>query len=138
MLKSPYILPANLREPQKSPGKQFPNSDIPTADFLRNLSELFARSQQFLTQPFLANATNAVEIRPQEFRGYVLIVNQSAANQLLIGFGAAPGFTGLTPLNGLLINAGGSYEPLAVPSNSIWVVGSAANTPGYIVYTKLR
>ena len=100
------------------------------------LTAIQAKSVSFLTMPFVAG-TDALIMRPAEKRGYLLIANQSAANTILIGFGAAPGATGLVPLNGLLLNPGGAYEPASVPTNEIWVIASAANTPVYLIFSQL-
>lgn len=80
-------------------------------------------------QPFNIGAV-AVSIRPEESRRYLFIVNNSAANNLFIGFGQPP--TGA--VTDFFIPAGGFYEPLKVPQNEIFFLGAGANTRGQILY----
>lgn len=83
--------------------------------------------------PFTAQV-QAAKLREGETRDYVFIQNQDGANQLIVGFGNPPGIAGTVPVNGLIIPPNlGFYEPLVVPQNDIWVIASAANTPGLLL-----
>lgn len=84
----------------------------------------------FVPQPFSVGAGNPVgSIRPEEHRSYLLIQNTHATQILYIGFGYVPNAG-----NGLVLGPGGFYEPLWVPQNEIWIVGSGAGTTGLLLY----
>jgi hypothetical protein len=80
-------------------------------------------------QPFNIGAA-PVSARPEESRRYLFILNTSAANNLFIGFGAAP--TGA--VTDFFIPAGGFYEPTKIPQNEIFLLGAGANTRGQLLY----
>lgn len=80
-------------------------------------------------QPFNLGAVATV-VRPEESRRYLLIQNNSAANALFIGFGAAPSGAATD----FQILAGQTVEFLKIPQNEIYFLGAGANTRGQILY----
>lgn len=76
----------------------------------------------FNQQPFTF-ATTIIRLRPQEERAYLLIQNTDVALTMYVGFGLQPGTT-----TGLIILAGGYYEPLRVPQNEIFVLGTGTGS----------
>lgn len=89
---------------------------------------------QLLTIPFVANVA-PLQIRPAERRSYMILQNQHAANQIIMGFGQPPGPAGAVPISGLVIAPGfGFYEMLvAVSQDPVWVRSDAANTGGVLL-----
>lgn len=90
---------------------------------------------ELIPTPFTATL-NPQLIRPAERRSYFFLQNQSAANQIVLGFGSQPGPAGATPVAGLIIAPNfGFYEMLVfVTQQPIWVVASAAPTPGIMLH----
>lgn len=90
---------------------------------------------ELITTPFVGTLAPQL-LRNGERRSYVFLQNQSAANQLVFGFGAQPGPAGATPVAGLVVAPNfGFYEMLVfVTQQPIWVVASAAPTPGVMLH----
>ena len=89
--------------------------------FQQMMLNALQRRAMFITTPFNYTTTVAL-LRPQEERGYFFIQNNSLAASLYVGFGQQP-----TPSTGVVVPAGGYYEPFQVPQNEIWVIGSATD-----------
>lgn len=105
------------------------------AEQFQTLLDAFFRPGDLLQQPFIVGLA-PIRLRPAEPRRYMFIQNQSAVNQLVLGLGKPPGAAGLLPVDGLIIFPnGGFYEPSVVPQKELWVVGSAANTIGMLIYS---
>lgn len=103
---------------------------IDWAQLFEVLLDAINRRAHFTLVPFTATTAalgGPLRLRPEEPRRYCLIQNTSA-NQLFVGFQSPP-----TPANGLLIGAGGFFEPLWVPQDEIWLLGGAAGTTGMAV-----
>lgn len=83
--------------------------------------------------PFTAGL-QAIQLRPQERRGYLFIQNQSVLNQLIVGFGRAPNAG--TPNDGLLLPIFPSFIEFDkyVPDNTIYVIGTGAGTTGIVLF----
>lgn len=94
------------------------------------------KKTKVLTLPFVATNAAPINILPEQpERCYFFIQNQSGVNQLVVNFGAPAGATGLIPVNGVILQPlPGFYEPIAVPTNEVWVSASAGSTPGIVVY----
>lgn len=72
-----------------------------------------------------------IELLPvDETRTYFMYVNTSGTNVTFMGFDIQPIVGGGLPIG---IN-NGSYEPLVVPTNQIFVVGAGAGTTGIALY----
>lgn len=85
--------------------------------------------------PFVATLVAQIIIPANPRRAYVLVQNKDAVNDLLINFGQKP-----TAFNAVIIEPGGNYEFVGgsfggafVPSNSVWVLGTAATQDGVLV-----
>lgn len=90
---------------------------------------------ELLPQPFIVG-TVPVRLRPREDRTYLLIINYDTVDNMAVGVGKPPGATTGTPVDGIVLGPNrGSWEPPVVPQNEIWVVGAAAATPGFLVYS---
>ena len=70
-------------------------------------------------QPFLTRA-QSFQILPANLKRFYLLIQDTSAGDIFFNFGAPA-----TVLS-FKIAAGGNYEPLVVPINSIWIIGSAA------------
>lgn len=96
------------------------------------------RKVNVLTKPFVAtNAANGAisVLDAQPNRSYLFIQCQSGVGQLIGNFGRPPGAVGSIPADGIIIGAyPGFYEPLAVPSDQLWMAASAPNIPGFLIY----
>jgi hypothetical protein len=68
-----------------------------------------------------------VKARPEEKRVYFFIVNNSAVNNLFVAYAQLDGTNG-----SIAIGPGGFYEPWVIPTNEIWLQGSAAGTQGIL------
>jgi hypothetical protein len=68
-----------------------------------------------------------VKARPEEKRVYFFIVNNNAVNNLFVAYAQLDGTVG-----SIAIGPGGFYEPWVIPTNEIWLQGSAANTNGVL------
>lgn len=73
--------------------------------------------------------TTAVRVQEALFRKFLLLMNKDGAETLYFGFGWVP-----TVTNGLPLTAGQGFEPFRYPINEIWVLASAANVTGLIIY----
>lgn len=109
-----------------------------TLEQLTELLRAIWRKGELIVQPFLAsNVGNPVQIRPAESRSYVMVQNQSGANQIFVNFGRPPGVAGGTPIDAFILGANlGFYEPICVPQNEIYVSAAAAATPGVLVWAR--
>lgn len=93
------------------------------------MQQTIARRQcTFLSQPIVVGTTPQL-IRTREDRTYFMIMNTDAVNSLYVGFDYEP-----TPANGVVLSSKNAYEPFQVPTNDIWVAGSAAGTTGILIY----
>ena len=126
--------PEGLAKQGLIPGYEAPAA-VPTIGTVLLDSQQYGTQQQninrqfnFAASPFIAG-TAAFLLRPGENRYYFLLQNNSATATLYLGLGYSP-----TTLTGIQIPPGGNYEPLCVPQNDVWVLGSAANLAGVIVY----
>lgn len=80
-------------------------------------------------QPFNASNVAVLQIRPQEERTYFLVQNNSGST-MYIGIGYEP-----TANTGVQLPPGGVYEPLKIPQNEIYVLGSTpAGQAGVVLY----
>lgn len=93
------------------------------------LVDAVLEKRNFLNLTFTVDTTAVVQLRPKENRGYLLIQNNSAA-AMFVGIGYPP-----TPVTGIQIPTGGNYEPLKVPQEDIYVLGSAAAQLGVVLYS---
>lgn len=76
---------------------------------------LGAKAQVMFASPSLATVTSsAAQVLPQNAnRGYLIIINTGSGTEY-VTFGTGLG-------NGIPIPAGGNYEPLKAPANSIFL-----------------
>jgi hypothetical protein len=72
---------------------------------------------------------SVIKIQDYLLRKFLLIQNRSTTGTIYVGFGWAP-----TPLNGLVLHAGVSYEPYTYPTNEIYVLGSVAGVSGLLIF----
>ncbi|MFA7334733.1 MAG: hypothetical protein AB7Q37_18735 [Pyrinomonadaceae bacterium] len=87
-----------------------------------------ARGQSsFLTVPFTAGLLGTLA-RAQEKRSYFFIQNTSAVGDLYVGFGTPP-----IPGSALVLTPGAAFEPFRVPTNDIFVQGTAPNMVGILL-----
>lgn len=100
--------------------------------FWNDLLQAVRRRSIFNQQAFLFD-TNVRRLRPYEERGYLIIQNVDPAASLYIGFGITP--TATAGIN--LAPGGGYYEPIQVPQNEIYVVGTATGN-GIIITAPLH
>lgn len=85
--------------------------------------------------PFIVG-TAAQQILPANpLRSYLLIQNKDGASDLFVNFGQKA-----TAFNGLIIIPRGNYELIGgatggsfVPSDSVWLLGDAANMEGVVI-----
>lgn len=82
--------------------------------------KVVARQSSFSSTSFVASNVAAIQIRPQEDRGYFLVQNNSNAD-IYLGIGYAPSAS-----TGLVLPAGAVYEPFQVPQNEMFIFGSNA------------
>lgn len=140
VVKGRYNLPdsAGRTAPQRAAAAQAEQSSRFgfDGDAFSTLLRTLWKKAKVLTQPFVATNAGPIQLLPEQSdRCYFFIQNQSGVNQIVVNFGAPAGATGLIPVNGVVIQPlPGFYEPIAIPSNEVWVSASAANTPGIIVY----
>lgn len=78
---------------------------------------------------FTVSDVEAVKIQDFLLRKFMLIQNNSALGTLFVGFGWIP-----TPTNSLVLEPGTGFEPFRYPINDIWVLASAPNTDGILVF----
>lgn len=116
----------NIRfdNPQSNQGGGSPSPDFDSDLWLRALR----RQCNFVSQPFTVGVEPLL-IRTREDRTYLMIVNTSGAAAIYLGFDFQP-----TSLNGVILTAGGAYEPYQVPTNDIWIAASIAGATGTIIY----
>lgn len=125
---------ASQMRPQDLPATPDPSRLQPPPDALVRVTpvaDILALGDVGMT-PISVDATNPVLVlqRPAGTRAYLLIQNQNAAGDLLVGFGVAPS-TGL----GLRIPAGGNGEWYDfVPQNDVWILGAVAVNTGVVIY----
>lgn len=83
---------------------------------------------KFFTAPINVG-TAPVLLRPNESRFYVFLLNTDAVNNLIVSFGRAPS----SVTDGVRLFPNAFYEPLKIPQNEIWVLGSAAGVTGTLI-----
>lgn len=100
--------------------------DALEAAFLRAVN----RKVKFHMQPFKAQVAGRLELQEQQ-RYYLMIQNTDASKKFQIGVGYSP-----NDATGLLLEAGGFYEPQATPQNAIYIraVAGNADCTGVILY----
>src|SRR5262245_42539986 len=118
------------------PRRAVPGAE-PSVDFGQLEGRLLARLNKrvhFVDFAF-ATVTDGTQLRPQENRYYLFIMNTGAAGNLIVSFTGTPDATGTS---GMVMGPGGFYEPDWTPDNSIFVIGSAVGVTGYcIIATQL-
>lgn len=85
--------------------------------------EKITKGQRNFVTLFIDYTTSALQLLPAEIRSYFILQNLDAAASIYIGFGFVPE---VASKRGILIPSEQAYEPLMVPQNEIWIVGSAA------------
>jgi hypothetical protein len=81
----------------------------------------------FVNTPFIAGTTSIQVLQGNIARDYLLIQNKSAGNMWVVFNQSATQFAGV------LIEAGGYYEPYSAPWSSINILGAAANLNGVCI-----
>ena len=107
----------------------------PEIDPGRGLMPAWINNFTTANYPFIVG-TAAQQILPANpLRAYLLIQNKDGASDLFINFGQKP-----TAFNGLIIIPRGNYELIGgatggsfVPSDSVWLLGDAANMEGVVI-----
>ncbi len=93
------------------------------------------RTMPMQTRPFAVTTTPALILDNQPTRGYLFVQNQDAASNIVVGFGQAPSVSG-TVANGLIIPPNlGYYEPLAVPTDELWIMSTAGTVAGFVLFS---
>lgn len=87
-----------------------------------------ANNANLTNAAFTAGVATAEISAADAKRDYLLVQNNDATDDMFVQFGAAATLT-----TGVKIPAGGFYEPLTVPRNSVNVIGSAAGVTSVIV-----
>jgi hypothetical protein len=81
---------------------------------------------RFMAIPFLAGVAPITLVPEQPERFYLILINNSAANRIFVGFDYEPSAT-----SGVILETNlGFYEPWIVPTNSVVVTAAGANTAG--------
>lgn len=104
----------------------------PSPDFGSLETKIIARLDRrvhFIDYAFGTVAAGA-QLRPQELRYYLFVMNTAAAGNLILSYSGQPDAAGL---QGQVLGPGGFYEPEWVPDNAINVIGSAIGVTGYII-----
>lgn len=104
-----------------------PDSGINQA-FADEVIRSLQRQARFVPINFAAT-TAATLLQSQQKRRYLIIQNTSATGILYLGFGYSP-----TSTTGLIIQAGGYYEPFQIPDNDIFMLGSIASVTGVMLF----
>ncbi len=85
--------------------------------------------------PFVAGLVSEQVVPANPLRTYLLIQNKNGASDMFINFGQKA-----TALNGLIIDPGGNFELIGganggayCPSDSVWILGAAANLNGVLM-----
>lgn len=114
------------------PGSVPPSEALPTEIALPpGLNERVTRrtgiaTGRFQAYPFLGQAASQLLVPEQPDRFYLIVINNSAAVRLFLGFDYEP-----TATNGVILEINlGFYEPWVVPTNAINVAAGGANAPG--------
>lgn len=81
----------------------------------------------FMNTPFIAGLTSIQILQANLNRVYLLVQNNSTANMYIVFNNNANLF------NGLIIAAGGNYEPYVAPFSGIYVIGTVAGLNGVII-----
>jgi hypothetical protein len=95
---------------------------------MKRIMQLLARRVFTIPVPFSVGLS-PILIRPAEARYYLLMENTDSANTLFVGVGIQP----VANAVGFTLLPAGSFEPSWTPQEDIWVLGSAANTKGYMI-----
>lgn len=90
---------------------------------------LFANYYMFNPTPVMVTVSPpSVQLMPQNtLREYLLVIN-TGANTAYINFGQKQSAT-----QGVVIPAGGNYEPLKAPSNSVWGTTAAGLSASLVI-----
>lgn len=119
----------------RPPGRYFPAGAAlppqgipPTAAMSKKENPLALNQSSWQSIPFQAG-TSPTLLQPYTLRKFLLIQNRDAAETIYIGFGWTP-----TTENGLILAPGFSYEPFAYPVNEIYIMGSAPDTAGLLIF----
>lgn len=99
-------------------------------EFEKAVLRALGRRADFQSIPFVTTA-NALRLRPAEERVYFFIQNLDPVNRLLIGFDIPPTAAAANSVN---MGPNGFYEPLIVPQNEIWILGSVVGTFGILLF----
>lgn len=78
---------------------------------------------------FTVSDVEAIKIQDFLLRKFMLIQNNSAMGTLFVGFGWIP-----TANNSMVLEPGTGFEPYRYPINDIWVLASAPNTDGILIF----
>lgn len=85
-------------------------------------SVVSSRSSNTNTQKTVTNSSTQL-LAANAARNYLLVQNRDASGAIYLNFGAAAATTN----NGVLIPAGGFYEPGVIPTDAIQAIGSIAS-----------
>jgi len=87
------------------------------------------RTGKFISYPFLAQVAPIIIVPEQPERFYLIIINNSAANRIFVGFGYDA-----NAINGVILEVNlGFYEPWIIPTNAIHISAAGANTAGTLL-----
>lgn len=81
----------------------------------------YRNDTEFINFGFIIGTDSQQILQSNASRNYLLIQNKSASSIYLVFGGAASTFSGI------LIEAGGYYEPYIPPRTSVNIIGAAAN-----------
>jgi len=125
-------VPDAAPSPSGVPLPQFPPGAIVSpelaAQIAREIGDRLAQRVNIQPRPFSVG-TAATRILVAEYRTYIFIQNTHPTQFLYVGIGYEPNNT-----IGMTIGPNGYYEPLRVPQNEIWLLGSGAGTTGILLY----
>jgi hypothetical protein len=99
----------------------------PTPKDVKSRIPVVPETTTFTNTGFVVQTASQLLTTGNPFRSYLLIQNKSASN-IFVSFGKSA-----DTFNGVLIEAGGNYEPFIVPVNDVYVIGSAVNLSIMIV-----
>lgn len=85
--------------------------------------EKIAKGQRNFVSLFIDYTTTPLKLLESEIRSYFLLQNLDAAASAFLGLGFVPD---VVSKRGVLIPSEQAYEPLMVPQNEVWIVGSAS------------
>ena len=87
----------------------------------------WSNTTSFLNTPFIVGTTSLQVLQANRSRNYLLIQNKSASNMWVVFNNAATSFAGV------LVEAGGNYEPYVAPYSGVYIIGAAAALEGVCI-----